>query len=316
MRQITPRDPALALVVLGLGLGLGLLGGAAATASARGLERVQFEVDLGSGKIRRLKGAAPPALRAGTPAHATATAIDEVVIEAGHLVVREKASAAVRLRIDLQAREHEWMPFSLLTDGVLVFSWRRFEPAARPADERYHDVLSGYDLGTGKLLWQEDTRGFAMQGFEIAPGRVLLHGVVGLELLDAHTGKHLAQVAETSQVAWLEPVPGSKTDWFIKDGEHLMRADLATGALRWKIESGSRGAPIAHGQKLVDLQIVNVTRYQVSEAWLTFTDAATGKPGKRKLVQRYSKFHDLGGGVIARVGKARAVVTLEWIILD
>ena len=177
-------------------------------------------------------------------------------------------------------------------------------------------MLSGYHLGTGKLLWQEDTGGFTMQGFEIAPGRVLLHGVLGLELLDAHTGKHLALVAETNHVAWLEPVPGSKTDWFIKDSEHLMRADLANGQLRWRIDSGSRGAPVAHGQKLVDLQIINVTRYQVSEAWLTFTDAATGKLSKRKLVQRYSKFHDLGGGVLARVGKARAVVTLEWVILD
>lgn len=291
-----------------------VLGGVAAPASARGLERVQFDVDLGSGAVRRLKGAAPPALPSATPAQ-TST-IDEVVVEAGHLVVRERASAAVRLRIDLKARQYEWMPFALLTDGVLVFSWRRFEPAARRAHERYHDVLSGYDLGTGKLLWQEDTGGFAMQGFEVAPGRLLLHDGAGLELLDAHTGKHLAQVAETSQVAWLEPVPGSKTDWFIKDSESLMRADLATGKLRWKLASGSRGPAITLGRQVVDLQLVKVTRYQVSEAWLTFTDAATGKVGKRKLVQRYAEFHDLGRGVIARAGKARAVVTLEWVVLD
>jgi outer membrane protein assembly factor BamB len=201
------------------------IGVIAATAHARGLDRVHSQVDLATGKVTTIPAPALPGaqLTIATATNALVASYDRT----GKVFVRT-AHGHDKLSLSIGKHPTEWMPWSIVQPTVLVFAWREVS-ADLPLGRR--DIIRGIDLDTGAEMWRRETHGGPGVGigdhlFVVDPG-------TGLELVDSRSGKVLRPFAIAGPTPGAIPIDGGDT--LINVGSVLARVDT-TGRIAWRID--------------------------------------------------------------------------------
>ncbi len=206
--------------------------GAPAPAMARDLTTLRFRADLATDTARAITAPllTPAALTTPRIATPLGTSYDK-----GRVAVRTSAGANV-VTLAVGKLDYEWMPWSILQPGILVFDWReRIVPRGNPESTR--DVLRGIDLASGTERWRRNTAGAIASA--VGDHLFLLNTGTGtgFDLVDSRSGKTVRRVALAGNGPNTLAIAGGDT--LIDTGAVLARAD-GQGVVGWQVPT--RGA--------------------------------------------------------------------------
>jgi hypothetical protein len=212
-------------------LALALIGLLSGDLLARGLDRFYLRVDLARGQVTSLASPSLPAHAVTTPRapRPLVTTYDKTAV-----IVRD-AQGQTKLTLTVGKLDREWMPWSILQPGVLIFDWRErvFVPGKL---ETTRDVVRGVDLAGGQELWRRDTLG-ACAGAIGDHLLLLCTGHGSFDLVDSRTGGTLRALPLTGGCPAVLAIAGGDT--LVDTGDNLARLD-GRGALVW--QSSTLGA--------------------------------------------------------------------------
>jgi hypothetical protein len=323
----------------------------APSSHARSAKQFHFRVELATGQVRRLEreSATPLALHAPVASQNAATYDNTGKVR----LVERRPDGTLHTRLELTVGddETEWMPWSVVQGGWLVFAWCDIGTPGARAAEPVH-VWYGVELATRKVRWQRTSPVHMPPGAaRLGDTFVVVDTPTQIEIIDVRTGASVRSIPKSDESASLHGVPGDRLlveagaelhmlnrsgatewrikksgsvrhalgldtrPWLIKTTSHTYSIEPGTGTLTWSAESPSEGKPV-------------MLRGRIYEAWHVTTpvgehvislverDAKGGKLLRRWPVQKRSESFDIIRAEVVAASADTVDVMTGFIVLD